>query len=255
MAPPSTSMVMRDGGLDAAGDLLDGGHLGAAADPAADRHRAREADLAGAVVDAQPTPPAPAASSGQEAVGQRQGEVAVGDRPAERALGVGPLHVDVDPLVVAGGLGEQVDLRLGDLDPVASSPGGCRWRRAARRGCVNTVAMRCVPRPAGSRPTRPRRSCRWSSRWPGRPSRWRSPTARPPGRRPRAAVSSSSSSSVVTLARNGCMARLGATALTRTPCGAASMAAAPGEGHHARPWPRRSGPGRPGPASRAPTRC
>ncbi len=38
-------------------------------------------------------------------------------------------------------------------------------------------------------------------------------------------VSSSSSSSVVTLARNGCIASDGATALTRTPCGAASMAA------------------------------
>jgi hypothetical protein len=30
-----------------------------------------------------------------------------------------PLHVDVDPLVVARGLGKQVDLLLGDGDPVA----------------------------------------------------------------------------------------------------------------------------------------
>ena len=45
--------------------------------------------------------------------------------------------------------------------------------------------------------------------------------------RPKASreVSSSSSSSEVTLARNGCMARLGATALMRMPAGAASMAA------------------------------
>ena len=48
---PSTSMVIVMVVCSAAGDLLDGGDLGAAPDPAADRHRAREADLAGAVVD------------------------------------------------------------------------------------------------------------------------------------------------------------------------------------------------------------
>ena len=42
----------------------------------------------------------------------------MGDRPAERS-GLGPLDVDVDPLVVAGGLGELVDLLLGDLHVVA----------------------------------------------------------------------------------------------------------------------------------------
>ena len=49
---------------------------------------------------------------------QRQGQVAVGDRASERS-GLGPLHVDVDPLVVAGGVGEQVDLLLGHLVPLA----------------------------------------------------------------------------------------------------------------------------------------
>ena len=42
----------------------------------------------------------------------------MGDRGAERP-GLGPLDVDVDPLVVAGGVGELVDLLLGDLDVVA----------------------------------------------------------------------------------------------------------------------------------------
>ena len=70
-----------------------------------------------------------------------------------------------------------------------------------------------------------------------------------------ALLSSASSSSLVTLARNGCMARLGATALTRMPCGATSMRGAAGQRHHARPWPRRSAPGPPGPASRSPRRC
>ena len=46
--------------------------------------------------------------------------------------------------------------------------------------------------------------------------------ARPNASRP---ASSVSSSSLVTLARNGWMARLGATALTRMPCAATSMAA------------------------------
>ena len=48
-----------------------------------------------------------------------EGEVAVGDRRAEGALGLGPLDVDVDPLVVAGELGEGVDVGLGDRAPLA----------------------------------------------------------------------------------------------------------------------------------------
>ena len=42
----------------------------------------------------------------------------MGDRPAEGALGRGPVHVDMDPLVVAGGVGELVDPLLGDVHPV-----------------------------------------------------------------------------------------------------------------------------------------
>ena len=42
----------------------------------------------------------------------------MGDGAAERS-GLGPLDVDVDPLVVAGGVGEQVDLLLGHLVPLA----------------------------------------------------------------------------------------------------------------------------------------
>ena len=43
----------------------------------------------------------------------------MGDRSAERALLLGSLGVDVDPLEVAGCLGELVDPLLGDLDPLA----------------------------------------------------------------------------------------------------------------------------------------
>ena len=42
----------------------------------------------------------------------------MGDRPAEEGL-PGPLRVDVDVLVVAGGVGEGVDAPLGDLQPLA----------------------------------------------------------------------------------------------------------------------------------------
>ena len=45
------------------------------------------------------------------------------DRRAERALGLRALDVDVDPLVVAGQLGEPVDVLLGDLAPVARADG------------------------------------------------------------------------------------------------------------------------------------
>ena len=40
------------------------------------------------------------------------------DRPTEGALGR-PLGIDVDPLMIAGGLGEGVDALLGDFQPVA----------------------------------------------------------------------------------------------------------------------------------------
>ena len=56
---------------------------------------------------------------GEQRHQERQRQVAVGDRAAERALPRRPLRVDMDPLVVAGGLGEPVHLLLGDLHPVA----------------------------------------------------------------------------------------------------------------------------------------
>ena len=57
-----------------------------------------------------------AAERGDQATRQ----VAVGDGAAERALRRA-LLVDVDPLVVVGGVGEQVDAVLVDLEPVAGA--------------------------------------------------------------------------------------------------------------------------------------
>src|SRR6187402_609716 len=100
--------------LRAAFDRLEPEELEAAAHPAAGGHRRREAHSIQAVVDTH---------SGIEDLHRRsthlgqqgQGHEAVRDRRAERA-GRGPLHVDVDPLVVVGGVGEELDPLLRDLD-------------------------------------------------------------------------------------------------------------------------------------------
>ena len=46
----------------------------------------------------------------------------MGDRTAEGALARGPLDVDVNPLAVAGQLGEGVDHLLGHLNPRTEVP-------------------------------------------------------------------------------------------------------------------------------------
>jgi hypothetical protein len=84
----------------AAALLIDRDDLGAAANAGVDRDGGREADLVPAVVDAEGE-----AGRGDQllakAIDQGEGQVAMGDRRPERALGLGPLGVDVDPLVIA----------------------------------------------------------------------------------------------------------------------------------------------------------
>ena len=89
------------------------------AHPAADRQRRREADPVEPVVDGEGEALEREdllAEGGRE----RQRVVAVGDRAAERRL-ARALRVDVDPLVVAGDVGERVDVVLGDLVPVGGA--------------------------------------------------------------------------------------------------------------------------------------
>ena len=81
---------------------------------------------------------------------QRQRQVAVRDRAAEGALGLRALDVDVDPLVVAGRVGELVDVLLGDLVPVAGAELACRRVRGARPwsswwSCGDPPRRRAVP--------------------------------------------------------------------------------------------------------------
>src|SRR3984885_8592893 len=87
------------------------------ADPIAHRQRRREAQLVETVVEHE----AHAVHAQQlleEAGSQREGVVTVGDCPAERRLS-GALGIDVDPLAVAGQLGERVDVGLSDIVPAA----------------------------------------------------------------------------------------------------------------------------------------
>ena len=129
------------------------------------RHHIGEAHLVGAVIDA-----AADALHGQHARAQegdeRQGQVAVGDTNAERAAG-GTHGIDMNPLVIARGIGEQIDLLLGDGEPVAdgdlragalgdrhsrgraahgdAAGAGARLSRAAARGDAAAAAAEVAP--------------------------------------------------------------------------------------------------------------
>ena len=56
-----------------------------------------------------------------EARHQRQCQIAVGDRLAARHLALGALDIDMNPLMIAGRIGEFVDDRLIDGKPVADA--------------------------------------------------------------------------------------------------------------------------------------
>jgi hypothetical protein len=96
--------------------LIRGDQLTARANPRVDTHRIGEAHLVEAVVD----PHGEALVGGWvgrrelvlEVGKHREGEKPVGDRGAKGGLFFCPLHVDVDELVVQGGVGEIVDLAL-----------------------------------------------------------------------------------------------------------------------------------------------
>src|SRR4051794_22565437 len=105
-----------------AAEIVDIGHLGGRADVAAGGHRRRKPDLVPAVVHAEHEA-GRLDQSLAEAVDQAEREIAVRHCRAERALGLRALDVDVDPLVVAGELGERVDYVLGDSAPVARANG------------------------------------------------------------------------------------------------------------------------------------
>src|SRR5438105_1066916 len=103
--------------LDPALDVLDGNVLDGGPHLRADLHRRREAHPVEPVVDAHPHAVDLEQPCGQ---GRDQGErqEAMGDRSPKGSL-LGALHIDVDPLVVTGRVGELVDAVLVDLQPPA----------------------------------------------------------------------------------------------------------------------------------------
>src|SRR5271169_4683868 len=101
-----------------AGLLLFGGYQShVSAYPAADRHRCREANPVDAVVDGG-RHRVDLENVVQEHRAERQGQVTVRDRAAVRTLRGAP-GLDVDPLMIMGGIGEDVHLMLGDRMPLA----------------------------------------------------------------------------------------------------------------------------------------
>src|SRR5207249_1603147 len=95
----------------------------AQADARTRRHGTDEANFVGAVVDA-PAPPRNPEQRRRHPGNQRERKVAVGDRLAPGHLAPSSLDIHVDPLVVACGVGEPVDHRLIDRDPL-------RWAQLA----------------------------------------------------------------------------------------------------------------------------
>src|SRR3989441_3643920 len=89
----------------------------AQADARTRRHGTDEANFVGAVIDA-PAPPGNLEHRSRHPGDQRERELTVGDRLAPGHLAPSPLDIHVDPLVVARGVGELVDHRLIDRDPL-----------------------------------------------------------------------------------------------------------------------------------------
>src|SRR5262245_9646608 len=119
--------------------------LGVQAHARAGRHRAREADLLGPVVDAHDGV-GDGDDLAQQHRQQRERQVAVRNRRAEGTVR-GRLGIDVNPLVITGRLGEQVDLLLRDLVPlaraeVAPGPGFELGKRQRRRHSSSRKAFR-----------------------------------------------------------------------------------------------------------------
>ena len=143
LSPPSRSIVIRTVACTPPGTSLASSSSPRACTREFTGHRRREADLVGAVVDAH-RDPADVHELGEEVCRKRHREVAVGDRGPERSR-FGAFGVDVDPLVVERGLGELVDLVLGDRDPVGRAEIGADgaeqvlWEKRSSSSCGRTL--------------------------------------------------------------------------------------------------------------------
>src|SRR3954451_22728160 len=165
LVPLHLEREARDDLEPAAAELVDLRHFRARAHIAAGRHGRGETHLVPAVVDAEHE----ARRRDQlhaEAIDQAEREVAVRDRRSERALGLGALDVDMDPLIVAGEIGERVDHLLGHLTPVGRADGPtlklpkaldsvCSRDSHGERGYSMSLIPRKLPTIAPAPPIRP----------------------------------------------------------------------------------------------------
>src|SRR5258708_35566994 len=101
----------------ATGHRVGGKQLGARADLGAGGHRAGEAHLVAAVIDAV-ADVVDVRNLVIEPRDQGEGQEPVGDGLAARHVLLRALDVDMDPLVIAGRLGELVNAILRNLDPI-----------------------------------------------------------------------------------------------------------------------------------------
>src|SRR5262249_42510998 len=108
------------GDAHAALDLLDRFEFEVQADAGAGRDHAGEAHSIGAVIDAARAVLDPVECRSEPRY-ERQGQPAMRDGLAAGHLALCPLDIDMDPLVVAGGVGEFVYLVLADRVPVAGA--------------------------------------------------------------------------------------------------------------------------------------
>src|SRR5947209_2277503 len=125
--------------------------------PGSCRHRSRKADAIPAHVDAErDLLQVSGIARGDlfaKAVDQAQGEVAVGDRGAERGLALRALDIDVNPLMVAGDLGEGVDVLLGHRPPrCRTTPDPDRLPQACNRICTDGHGLAAPARDATGSP-------------------------------------------------------------------------------------------------------
>src|SRR5688572_2998743 len=109
------------GGLHPARDLVDLVEDAAHADPVVDLDRVRKPQILESVVDDLADTGVDRALGDETAHHRvkRERQIAVRDRAAPGRLGRGARRIDVDPLMIAGGIREGVDARLADGEPVA----------------------------------------------------------------------------------------------------------------------------------------
>src|SRR5215471_6342716 len=105
--------------LPAVGDLFESLQDGARPNLRSGGDRRWEADFVQSVVDTHLDRQVDFDRLRHQLTEQRQRQKTVRDRGSVRRFGLGPLDIDVNPLVVARGVGEKIDALVRDFEPIA----------------------------------------------------------------------------------------------------------------------------------------